>query len=309
MKHLDIFIHFICLLSGIITALLGFLLYLKYRIKPILSYSLFIFSTTLTVSFTTFFSYVTYFVYTGSNALYQITGTLIFALFISIINLTFTLFANGIMKKPLTPAKKAIVGLPWLIIFASAVIAAVYNSGKPAIVYPPFLNISFGANLGILFLSFIGYCILIFLNLKKMDNPDLRKALKALALVILIDIPIQTSIIIVTGNPTLIMLGRNLLYLAINIVSVVFAAKYFFIKTPSIMEKIEIGGSFMEKYSLTAREKEIIELLLSGLSIKEISAKLFRSFKTVNNHIYNIYQKTGSGNKMELLNLIKDHSL
>jgi len=40
MKHIDILIHVITLLSGIMTTLLGFLLYLKYKIKAIRYYAL-----------------------------------------------------------------------------------------------------------------------------------------------------------------------------------------------------------------------------------------------------------------------------
>jgi len=75
------------------------------------------------------------------------------------------------------------------------------------------------------------------------------------------------------------------------------------------MDRVEISDHFVKKYAITNREKEIIEFLLSGLSIKEISGKLDRSFKTVNNHIYNIYKKTDVSSKLELLNLIKENSI
>jgi DNA-binding CsgD family transcriptional regulator len=145
--------------------------------------------------------------------------------------------------------------------------------------------------------------------LKNVSNQDLKRALKVLALLFMIDIPIQSLIIIYNGNWLLIMLSRNIFYFLVNTISIVFAAKYFFIETPTIMDRVEISGHFVKKYAVTNREKEIIELLLSGLSIKEISGKLDRSFKTVNNHIYNIYKKTDVSSKMELLNLVKENRL
>lgn len=47
----------------------------------------------------------------------------------------------------------------------------------------------------------------------------------------------------------------------------------------------------MEDFNLTKREHEILELLIQGLSYKEIAAKCFISPETMNSHIKNIYQK------------------
>jgi DNA-binding NarL/FixJ family response regulator len=44
-------------------------------------------------------------------------------------------------------------------------------------------------------------------------------------------------------------------------------------------------------YHLTNREKEILKYLVDGLAKKEISAKLFISYHTVDNHVRNIYEK------------------
>ena len=55
-------------------------------------------------------------------------------------------------------------------------------------------------------------------------------------------------------------------------------------------------------FNLSNREKEVIPLLLEGLLNKEISAGLSISLKTVEFHIHNIYKKTNSQNKIELIN-------
>ncbi len=44
-------------------------------------------------------------------------------------------------------------------------------------------------------------------------------------------------------------------------------------------------------YSLTPREREILRLLVDGLTKKEIADKLFLSFHTIDNHLRNIYTK------------------
>jgi ligand-binding sensor domain-containing protein/DNA-binding CsgD family transcriptional regulator len=57
-------------------------------------------------------------------------------------------------------------------------------------------------------------------------------------------------------------------------------------------------------FDLTGREEEILRLVLQGARNKDIEKKLFISASTVRNHIYNIYQKLGVGNRLELINRI-----
>lgn len=60
----------------------------------------------------------------------------------------------------------------------------------------------------------------------------------------------------------------------------------------------------IDAYDLTAREREILLLVLQGASNKDIGQKLFISASTVRNHIYNVYQKLGVRNRLELINRI-----
>jgi DNA-binding NarL/FixJ family response regulator len=46
-----------------------------------------------------------------------------------------------------------------------------------------------------------------------------------------------------------------------------------------------------DEYHLTKREREILELLMDGLSYKDIADKCFISTQTLNSHIKNIYTK------------------
>lgn len=52
---------------------------------------------------------------------------------------------------------------------------------------------------------------------------------------------------------------------------------------------------------LSMRELEIVELVVSGLSNHKIAQKLEISKRTVDNHISNIFKKTGTGNRVELV--------
>ncbi len=59
--------------------------------------------------------------------------------------------------------------------------------------------------------------------------------------------------------------------------------------------------------SLSPREMEIIELVADGLTNQEIAQKLTISKRTVDNHVSNMFTKTGSKNRVALLNWAMDH--
>ena len=58
---------------------------------------------------------------------------------------------------------------------------------------------------------------------------------------------------------------------------------------------------------LSAREVEIIELVAQGLTNQEIAVALTISKRTVDNHVSNIFTKTGAKNRVALLNWAMDH--
>lgn len=68
--------------------------------------------------------------------------------------------------------------------------------------------------------------------------------------------------------------------------------------------RVRNGDAFAacgERYGVTAREGEIIRLLLEGKGNKEITEALFISDHTVKNHIHNIYRKLGIKNRVQLV--------
>jgi DNA-binding CsgD family transcriptional regulator len=52
---------------------------------------------------------------------------------------------------------------------------------------------------------------------------------------------------------------------------------------------------------LSAREREVAALLVAGHSYKKIAEFLFVSPGTIKTHVLNIYSKTDTRNKLELL--------
>lgn len=74
-------------------------------------------------------------------------------------------------------------------------------------------------------------------------------------------------------------------------------------KTEAVKEPVI--DEFASKYNLSNRERDILILLVQRYSYKEIANSLFISNKTVETHIYHIYQKTGSKNKTELIEMVQ----
>lgn len=61
---------------------------------------------------------------------------------------------------------------------------------------------------------------------------------------------------------------------------------------------------YRTRYGLTQREAEVLDCILSGQSIAEISEALFISQRTVKFHITNLLRKTGAASQKELLLLL-----
>ncbi|OGU57001.1 MAG: hypothetical protein A2V66_05395 [Ignavibacteria bacterium RBG_13_36_8] len=59
-----------------------------------------------------------------------------------------------------------------------------------------------------------------------------------------------------------------------------------------------------EKFGITSREMEILNLLIKGKNNKEIEDLLFISVNTVRNHVSFIYKKLGINSRGQLMNLI-----
>ena len=61
------------------------------------------------------------------------------------------------------------------------------------------------------------------------------------------------------------------------------------------------GGESHTPVSLSERELQIIELVAAGLTNQDIAQKLEISKRTVDNHISNILNKTGTDNRVALV--------
>jgi DNA-binding CsgD family transcriptional regulator len=102
-------------------------------------------------------------------------------------------------------------------------------------------------------------------------------------------------------------MAQPLYFLLLNCLTIVFGVRY--LNRPAFLEKDRLTPYFLSTFGVTEREREIIGLLLDGTGTKQIGEKLFISPKTAENHVYNIYQKLGVRNRVQMFQLIKTNAL
>jgi len=75
--------------------------------------------------------------------------------------------------------------------------------------------------------------------------------------------------------------------------------------TPVRALRLSLSAAFREKHGLSARECQVITLLLEGRKYREIAEELFISIKTVKTHIAHVYDKTGARGRVDLIRLMQ----
>lgn len=70
--------------------------------------------------------------------------------------------------------------------------------------------------------------------------------------------------------------------------------------SPADMASGNMNGKARERSPLSAREREIVQLVAQGYKNKEMAEKMFISEQTVKNHLHNIFDKLGVSDRLEL---------
>jgi DNA-binding CsgD family transcriptional regulator len=159
------------------------------------------------------------------------------------------------------------------------------------------------------FISVFLYCLVfISTSIGKMGNRILKNGIIIFFILSLLYFPLNI-IEMIRDRYSSIHISHHfemftlpLYFFALNLFSIIFAVLFF--NQPAYMDKGKVTEYFQSSYNISKRESEIIEYIVSGLKNESIADKLFISSKTVNNHIYNIFQKTGVKNRVQLVNLL-----
>jgi DNA-binding CsgD family transcriptional regulator len=70
----------------------------------------------------------------------------------------------------------------------------------------------------------------------------------------------------------------------------------------------EIASLLLRLHGLSAREREVAQLLMAGLATDEIAERLYISRHTLRDHIKAIFAKVGASSRSELMTLATEHS-
>lgn len=98
------------------------------------------------------------------------------------------------------------------------------------------------------------------------------------------------------------ILGFSFLLL-LNLLPLLWIRVYFipFLKQVNAISDEHRFNEYCKQFNISQREKEILSLIISGKSNKEIGELLFISYSTVKNHVYNLYQKLNLNSRFELI--------
>lgn len=182
--------------------------------------------------------------------------------------------------------------------------------------------ISYIMSYGNLYIKYIGRGIMIAValytlvitvfNYRNIGDRILRKGVLTFAIISILFIPIIIAGYYNFGsgitNAVIEMSALPLYMVVINVLSIILCIKYFG-KPPVLnVDNNSLTKEFLSEYNITPREEEIISKIIQGKSYKTISEEMVIAYKTVDNHIQNIYQKTGVRRREQLVNLIKNNN-
>lgn len=154
--------------------------------------------------------------------------------------------------------------------------------------------------------------ILMIAKLFSLKDKTLKQAVSILLMVTMFFIPLLLIDNIISVLPVfhslhaIDNLSKPLYLLVISILSIIFTFTHF--NRPSFRKNNELTEYFLDKFRITPREREIIQLILRGANNKNIGETLFISPKTVENHITSIYQKTAVSSRVQLAQMIYNNS-
>ncbi|MEI0608857.1 LuxR C-terminal-related transcriptional regulator [Brachyspira pilosicoli] len=174
----------------------------------------------------------------------------------------------------------------------------------------------------IFYISIFYLLVIGFLNYKNIEDKTIKFIVKVLGIITILIYPVLIYQLIIYRkdfmNINSIDVTLMLFYTWWNLVMLGYLLWYFISMIKSnnnrisdslcekndesdnnikLEEKIEVND-----FNLTKREKQILSYLLSGKTNKEISLIFDISLNTVNNHVANIYYKSGVKNRVELVN-------
>ena len=296
MIHLDILLYFISFIAATASITGCILFYFHYHKEVLIYYGLMLVVATLLLFHRVLELYCVLNVHSHCSALSYIVPSIEkigFALGIFI----GPLFMHQLLGIALSRTRK-IVYIAIGTLFSILAIAEIATRGMPlaAILKNIFC-------MPLLFGTYC-YCLLIgALSLKKLASPFLKNVVLALFIISVAILPFSLYQYF-SQKPFLPgFTERPVLFIALFIFTLYFSSTYF--SHPAYLSNQKLTDYFKKKFSITERESEIILHAIKGDSNQAIAEKLFISSRTVESHLYSIFQKLGIKNRVQLTNVIQ----
>ena len=202
-------------------------------------------------------------------------------------------FVNWLIARPMSKAEIVLTfanGVVYLLVsVASALINIVVLDQIQAIL--PVLNIS--------------YCLVVGVrSYGTIENRLVKNVTMVFCIISLSIVPLLVLCAIWTPLRSIVFSIAEMAYFIMYLTFMFISIE----KTEKTMERRN-GEPTLEdygKYHITEREFDVIKLIRKGMTNKEIGYELGISVNTVNNHIANIFQKTGVRSRIDLLNVLNE---
>jgi DNA-binding CsgD family transcriptional regulator len=176
----------------------------------------------------------------------------------------------------------------------------------------PYAIFFMGIAVSFFLVSFV-FIFLLYFYSRGLEARIQKRLLKALSLFLFL---IFTAALILDASQIfeVVTLEQYLLYKSVviyglNLVSLVklngFVRNLYPRETGPLGTDVSTEHLF-QKYKLTQREQEVVRLICSGKSSKDIEQELFLSPHTIKEYIYRIYRKTGVKNRVQMVNLFRE---
>lgn len=144
------------------------------------------------------------------------------------------------------------------------------------------------------------FCEIVMIkNRRGIDDADTRALLLTTFIIGLCMLPFIVASIFI---PFIRRISTQCFFLAYSIEILVFL--FLAVSRLAKDRRKQSAGVDLSVYHISERESQVIGLVGQGLTNKEIAARLGLSVNTVNNHMANIFSKTGVRSRIDLLNLI-----
>jgi DNA-binding CsgD family transcriptional regulator len=296
--HLIFWVYIVALLSGSASSAIAFFVYSQHR-KPVeLGFGLFLVSLFLIVASMAVQQY--------AEVAAETYAVRLVALLLMITGSAGYMFVWPHFYHPLvgsTPPR-------WLRVLYGVIGVAFLLLAMSVFLAPESMAILVSLNL--MLFGMIAYGIVaITVRYRRIGDRRLRRAVRVFLIVSAVFFPLMYLDSILMYLPAIGVLqlldGTALptFFIVLNVLAIRFAATY--LNEPAYLVDGRISDHFRSLYGISDREGQIIGLLVDGHTGREVAESLYISAKTVENHVYNIYQKTQVRNRVELVNLIQEH--